>query len=201
MQRQIFRQVALERLSSPEQLDQLIPITSSRGWLALAGLIAIIIAALVWSFVARLPTQVAGQGLLLRGGPAEAGAPVLRREDAGQPLEAVIYLPIAVGKTVQPGMVALISPTHSNREAAGAVRGVVRSVSALPATLESAASVLGDAQLARVYLADGTMLEVHVGLDGDAANAGQSPISLTSGTPCSVLITLAERRPIDLLIN
>ena len=200
MQRQIFRQVALERLSSPEQLDQLIPITSSRGWLALAGLIAIIIAALVWSFVARLPTQVAGQGLL-RGGLAEAGASVLRREDAGQPLEAVIYLPIAVGKTVQPGMVALISPAHSNREAAGAVRGVVRSVSALPATLESAASVLGDAQLARVYFADGIMLEVHVGLDGDAANAGQSPISLTSGTPCSVLITLAERRPIDLLIN
>src|SRR6185436_5494733 len=37
MQQPIFRRVALERLSSPEQLDQLIPATTLRRWLALAA--------------------------------------------------------------------------------------------------------------------------------------------------------------------
>ena len=38
----IFRKVALERLSSPEQLDQLMQVTSPKGWLALAGLGALL---------------------------------------------------------------------------------------------------------------------------------------------------------------
>jgi len=33
--RSLFRQAALERTSSPEQLDRLLTITDTRGWLAL----------------------------------------------------------------------------------------------------------------------------------------------------------------------
>ena len=34
----IFRKVALERLSSPEQLDQLLQVTDPKGWMALGAL-------------------------------------------------------------------------------------------------------------------------------------------------------------------
>ena len=34
----MFRKVALDRLSSPEELDQLLRVTTSRSWLALLGL-------------------------------------------------------------------------------------------------------------------------------------------------------------------
>lgn len=67
MARSIFRQAALERLSSPEQLDQLMHVTTPRSWLALLALLGLIITVVAWSFSDSIPTQVLGQGILLRG--------------------------------------------------------------------------------------------------------------------------------------
>lgn len=66
--RSIFRKKALERLSSPEQLDLLMHVTSPRSWLALGGMIALIIIAIVWGFVGRIPVEVTGEMILLRSG-------------------------------------------------------------------------------------------------------------------------------------
>jgi hypothetical protein len=65
MPRQIFRKEALDRLASPEQLDQLMQLTSPRGWIALAGLGLLLLAALVWGLVGWIPTTVKVDGFLL----------------------------------------------------------------------------------------------------------------------------------------
>ncbi len=67
----LFRKVSLERLSSPEQLDTLLIIVKLKGWIALACLIAITVALLVWSFVGRLPIAAEGRGILLDPGALE----------------------------------------------------------------------------------------------------------------------------------
>lgn len=64
----IFRKVALERLSSPEQLDQLMQVTNPRGWLALAAIGALLLAVVVWSFTGSIPTEAVGEGILIRSG-------------------------------------------------------------------------------------------------------------------------------------
>jgi HlyD family secretion protein len=64
----IFRKVALERLSSPEQLDQLMQVTSPQGWLALGALGAILVVSLGWGIWGSVPTQASGAGILLRQG-------------------------------------------------------------------------------------------------------------------------------------
>jgi hypothetical protein len=61
----LYRQAALERLSSPEQLDQLVRVTRPAGWLALLALGGILLAVIVWGVLGSLPVQVAGQGILL----------------------------------------------------------------------------------------------------------------------------------------
>lgn len=63
--RSIFRKAALDRLSSPEQLDRLMQVTDPRGWLALAGLCAIIVFGAVWSLVGTIPTTITGRGILM----------------------------------------------------------------------------------------------------------------------------------------
>lgn len=63
--RSIFRQAALDRLSSPEQLDRLMQVTNPRGWIALTGLSVIVAFALLWSVFGRLPTTIVGRGILL----------------------------------------------------------------------------------------------------------------------------------------
>jgi HlyD family secretion protein len=64
-ERQIFRQVALDRLASPEQLDRLMRVTEPRGWIALGGLCLVVVFAVIWSVVGRIPTTIVGTGILL----------------------------------------------------------------------------------------------------------------------------------------
>ena len=65
----MFRKVALERLSSPEQLDQLITLTSPIGWAALIAVAVLLAAIVAWGFSGSIPTRVEGAGILVsRGG-------------------------------------------------------------------------------------------------------------------------------------
>lgn len=68
MQSNIFRKVSIDRLSSPEQLDQLMQVTTARGWLALSGVGLVLAGALAWGIFGRLPENVGGQGILLKSG-------------------------------------------------------------------------------------------------------------------------------------
>ena len=61
----IFRSEALERLSSPERLDKLMPIVSPKDWLLLGGLALLGILALLWSLFAKIPITVTGKGVLI----------------------------------------------------------------------------------------------------------------------------------------
>ncbi len=67
-QEEIFRQAALERLSSPEQLDRLLTLTSPRSWLALIALWAMLIVIVIWGIFGSLPTRVQGNGILISQG-------------------------------------------------------------------------------------------------------------------------------------
>jgi len=64
----IFRKAALERLSSPEQLDYLMSITSPVAWIALAAVGVIALLIILWGFIGFIPAKVSGKGILLRGG-------------------------------------------------------------------------------------------------------------------------------------
>jgi len=56
----IFRQSALQNLSSPEQLDQLIKITRLRSWIVLVAIGLILVATGLWSFFGTLSTSLTG---------------------------------------------------------------------------------------------------------------------------------------------
>src|SRR5438132_850755 len=63
----MFRKEALEKLSSPEQLDQLLKVTSPRGWLTLLGLGILVGAIVVWGILGSVPSTIHGHGILLHG--------------------------------------------------------------------------------------------------------------------------------------
>jgi HlyD family secretion protein len=62
-----FRKAALDKATSPEQLDLVMQVTSPMGWLAMATIAAIIFMIGVWSVVGTIPDLVEGQGVLMRG--------------------------------------------------------------------------------------------------------------------------------------
>ena len=63
--RQLFRKQSVERLSSPERLDQLMQVVSPKSWLTLASLGFLVVIAGIWSVYGRIPITVEGKGVLI----------------------------------------------------------------------------------------------------------------------------------------
>lgn len=57
-QETIFRQKSIDRISSPEQLDNYLKVTTPNVWIALIGIIIILIGAIVWGYYGRMKTYV-----------------------------------------------------------------------------------------------------------------------------------------------
>ena len=62
---QLFRQDVIDRLNSPERLDELLRITSPRGWIALLSLALVILTALAWGIYGTISTKVEGSGIFI----------------------------------------------------------------------------------------------------------------------------------------
>jgi len=80
MAKQIFQERAMERLSSPGRLDQLMVVTSPRGWIALAGAAVLLAIAILWGIRGTLQNAVEASGVLTRPG----GVVTVRAAVAGE---------------------------------------------------------------------------------------------------------------------
>jgi len=68
MNTEIFRKVSLERLSSPEQLDQLMKVSSAKSWAALLSVLVLLGNGGGVGFEGSITTTAPGQGVIVRLG-------------------------------------------------------------------------------------------------------------------------------------
>ncbi|BBB90645.1 MAG TPA: NHLP bacteriocin system secretion protein [Methylomusa anaerophila] len=61
----LFRQEALEKLRSPDQLDKLFAPATPVAWIALATMLLLVFSALVWSVFGVMATKVNGTGMII----------------------------------------------------------------------------------------------------------------------------------------
>ena len=95
--RSLFRKESLERLSSPERLDQLMQVVSPKSWLPLVALGSIVGVAVIWSIYGRIPITVEGRGVLIY----PSNVVPLQSKSAGQ----LMALNIKVGDVIKKGQV------------------------------------------------------------------------------------------------
>jgi hypothetical protein len=62
MNASIFRKKSLDRISSPEEIDDYIKIMRPSMWLVLAAILLVLAAAVIWSITGRLETTLTAQG-------------------------------------------------------------------------------------------------------------------------------------------
>ena len=60
----LYRKAALERISSPEQLDKALKVTSPMSWLALLGVTLIVVVTVIWSIIGTIPVTVTAPGMV-----------------------------------------------------------------------------------------------------------------------------------------
>lgn len=61
----IYRKESLERLSSPERLDQLMQVVAPKDWLGLLAFGGLIVLGTAWSVFGKIPVTVDGRGILI----------------------------------------------------------------------------------------------------------------------------------------
>lgn len=191
-----FRQKALDRLSSPEQLDQMVRVVSSKGWLALLVFGILVMAIFVWAAIATIQITVTGDGII----SAPEGNPEI--------LEAVLYVSIDDGLRIQPGMIAQVSPNSVQQEEYGLMWGEVAAVQGVPSTADEMLQVLGNDSLVNALNAAGKFIEVRVRLSTDEntpsgyqwTSVTGPPHQIYSGTLGDGLIVVDQQRPIDIIL-
>jgi HlyD family secretion protein len=86
-QSRLFRTASLDRLSSPEELDQVVKISVGGSWIVLVAVLLFCAGATVWAITSRLPTTAAGRGMIVRTGGVlnvvSRGGGVIRSVDVG----------------------------------------------------------------------------------------------------------------------
>jgi HlyD family secretion protein len=123
-------------------------------------------------------------------------------------LTGVTYFDVKDGKQIKPGMKVQITPDTVKRERFGGIVGTVKSVSPYPVESSSAASKIGNSELADTLTGKSVKVEVVVSLQPEAANvsgyqwsSSKGPDSkLTSGTTSSVRVTVEQRAPITFML-
>jgi len=191
-----FRQKALDRLSSPEQLDKIVRVIPSKGWIALIALIVLLVALMAWALTATLQLTVSGDGIIIHS------------TEPPQTLEAVLFVSIDDGLRIQPGMTAQISPNSVHQEEYGLMWGEVTAVRGVPSTADDMLQVLGNDSLVSALNAEGKLVEVRVQLEEDAAtpsgyrwtSVSGPPYEIMSGTLGDGVIVVDQQRPIELVL-
>ena len=181
----IFRKEALERLSSPEQLDQLMEIVTPRSWLPLMTLGGLLGMGLLWSFLGRIPVTTTGRAVLVY------------TDDTSKELVGVAHFDAREVVQIDPGMKVLMIPdVDTGKQISGGIYGRVKSVAAPKVrTLEGIRKSANPEATTR--------LEVLVELKSDAESdsgyewsAYSDNLASLAGLPGIARITLAEKAPI-----
>ncbi|MCB9452144.1 MAG: hypothetical protein H6672_11945 [Anaerolineaceae bacterium] len=194
MQEKLFRKAALEKLSSPEELDQLMQITNPRGWLVLVALLLLLGTVVVVGVLGRVSVQVDAIYCVLA-------------KDAQAELEAVIFVAAASEHGIGVGDAAQIVPFSVSRSSGRFILGTVTQIAPRPAYAEEMDSVVDSPDLVDQILQTGPVLRVDVQLnvneDGSyqwSANS-DTAVDVLPGMPCQTVITTGEQAPVNLILR
>ncbi len=203
LKKKIFREKAFEKLSSPEELDKLMEITTSKGWIALAALIIIILIIIYWGITGSIPVKVAGKGILFSKNVLQKTA------SAGlDNLEVTAFIDAADSKKIKEGMNANIILSYVRKEEYGFIIGKVSFVSDFPANADDLKKKLNNEFLINKLTQNIIPVEMRIELSTDTSTVSGykwSSISgyndkIHSGTLCDVQIIIENRKPVKFII-
>ncbi len=186
----LFRKSTLERVSSPDQLNEYIKVTNPSLIIMLIGVFSILIAGMVWIFAGVIPKSVAIQGV------------VATNLDGNE--RVYCYVPIGTSKRLSEGMEVQISPDYADREQFGYINGKIISIGSKIVTTEYLASNFAEPQVVYPVLSQaasgGNVVEVELSMGSWSSDSGKD-IEVMEGTLCSVSAIVGGTRPYELIFN
>ncbi|MEM8933751.1 MAG: NHLP bacteriocin system secretion protein, partial [Acidobacteriota bacterium] len=136
------------------------------------------------------------------------GTPILNMEIIAEDLMAAIFVPAELGKQIQPGMEARVTPSTVKREEHGFILGEVTWVSEFPATSRGMLRLLANQELVNRLLEAGPAIQIDVRLHEDPStttgyrwsSSGGPDLEISSGTLAAGSVIVRRDRPISLVV-
>lgn len=186
----LFRKSSLERVSSPEQLNEYIKVTNPSLIAILIGIFTILTAGAVWIFSGGIPKTVDMQGVIVK--------------DLKDSPRVYCYVPVAASKRIKEGMSARVSPEDAPSSEYGYINGTILSVSDDVVTAEYLNSKFDNPQtvlpLVSSSMQNGNVMEVEIGL-GKWSNEKGNEIEIVEGTNCTVSAIVGETKLYELIFE
>ncbi|MDD3363799.1 MAG: biotin/lipoyl-binding protein, partial [Syntrophomonas sp.] len=133
MESSLFRKSSLERISSPERLNEYIKITNPGIWSILLACITLLIAVGFWGFYGNIPDSVRADGVIFPQGGVTAVIP----SNGGR----ISDMRVKVGDFVEAGQIIAVIPQDNIISQLNELRGTVnpdeKQISALRSEYES----------------------------------------------------------------
>jgi HlyD family secretion protein len=153
----------------------------------------------------RILELTASEGALITKGN-RLGTIDAAKDDAV--LEAVAYFKLSDGKKIKPGMRVRLTPATVQRERFGGLIAEVTEVSSYPVTADGAATVIGNASVARSLTKDHHQIEIYarLTLDDDTDTGYEWDISdgpamkITTGTIATAFVDVKNRPPLTFVL-
>lgn len=192
MEKNLFRKSSLERISSPDQLNEYLRVLNPGVMIILAGFFAIVLAVGVWAFAGTIPDTAEVKGIAF--------------SDNSGGLSVYCYLPISTAKRLSENMSVQISPDYAPREEYGYILAKIQSIGSEPVSEQALVKQYENLQYLQGIIPQGIFVEVVVSLEKDGGNLKWSNkkgtvVQLEKGAYCTGLIVIKERKPYELVFS
>lgn len=184
----LFRKSSLERVSSPDQLNEYIKVTSPNLIVLLVGIFTILIAGAIWIFSGAIPKTVDMPGVIAT--------------DVYGNQKVYCFVPIGTSKRLETGMEVQISPDYANKEEYGYIKGHILSVGKDVINEQYLTQNFANPQivvnLAAEAMARSNVVTIEVSLEQWSNEKGNA-IDVTEGSLCSVSAIVGQTKPYELM--
>ena len=181
IQRSFFRQSALEYITVPKALDDLIQVTSIGAWLWLTAIWLMIAGVCVWLVFGSLAKHVVGKGIMLT------------------PNQGVVYVSALNSQYLKAGMNVEIAPLTEKSWESRHIKGVVTEVAIMPATPENMQTILQNSVLVNYFLSQGPVVSLNIQLTADQQHLPS--YWRTTGLLIDARITVRRRTPLTIFFS
>lgn len=171
----IFRQESLDRVTSPEQLNDYIRVSTPSVWLILGAFFILVISVIVWGVTGTLPQTESLNG-------------VIEKDHT-----VVCYIGTDSLESDIPGCKATVTPSNAGAEG-NSINGTVVNVSKTPYSAEEIKNTLKSDWIKSNLVSSQYSYAVTIRLDNDSAQ-------LPSDTLARVSVITAELKPISFILN
>lgn len=184
----IFRKSSIERISSPEKLNEYIKIVNPGLVIILSSIFLILLGCGFWFFSGKIPKylDITGVSVTSKNGIQKV----------------YCYVPISIAKRLKTGMEVQISPDYAPKEQYGYIKGNVSNIGEEIITEEYLAKIFDNPQivLPAISSSSSNLIQIELNLEGWSSSKGEV-ISISDGSTCTVSVVEKEQKPYQLIFN